>query len=645
VADAVIVENASKFRAHRGALGVVLRVLYFSLTLIGVLWAAELQNTFNLSIFREQYLALMLGIGLVTIFIAVKARAKEPAGIGVPWHDWLAILGSILVCGYVVVRYPVLVTEISATTPDRWALGALAVFLILEATRRLLGWTLIWLALVFILYARFSDFMPGVLNAPSSDWARLSAYLYLDTNSVLGLPLTVMAEIVIAFILFGRVLYAMSADKFLTDAALAAMGRYRGGPAKVAVGASSLFGTISGSAVSNVVMVGPISIPMMIRAGYAPHVAGAIEAVASTGGQIMPPVMGITAFLIADWLGLSYGEVVVAAALPAIFYYVALFVQIDLEAAKSGLVGLPRTQIPPLLPVLRRGWVFFVPIAVLVYLLIALAWQPGRAAVAAILVAIPAGMITRETRPNLKKLWIAMCETGQSVLELVAITALAGLVIGALQISGLAFGLSLMLVGLAQGNVLLLLLLTAAICMVLGMGLPTAVIYILLAIMVAPTLTQFGIVPLAAHLFLFYFGMISMITPPMCLATFAAATIARCNFWRAGWTGTRLGIVAYIIPFFFVFNPGLLLMGKPLDILLTVTTAFIGIVLVAASCAGYLFATMAWPNRAIFFLAGLCLIPSPLGGPLWLSVNLAGLAAGLLVVTWQYRKRAAPALA
>ena len=273
-------------------------------------------------------------------------------------------------------------------------LGGLAVLLVLEATRRMLGWILIWLAVVFILYARFSHLMPGIFNAPSSDWDRLLAYLYLDTNSMLGLPLTVMAEIVIAFILFGRVLYAMNADKFLTDAALALMGRYRGGPAKVAVGASSLFGTISGSVVSNVVMDGPITIPMMIRAGYPPSMAAAIEAVASTGGQIMPPVMGITAFLIADWLNIPYGEVVVAAALPAIFYYVALFVQVDLEAAKHGLVGLPRAQLPALLPVLRRGWVFIVPIAVLVYTLVVLAWEPGRAAIAAVIVAIPAGMIT-----------------------------------------------------------------------------------------------------------------------------------------------------------------------------------------------------------------------------------------------------------
>ena len=634
------VQDASKFRAHGGALAHIVRLLYASLTIIGILWAAEVQNLLRLVVFREQYLALLLGVGLVAIFLSVKARAGERDGIGVPWFDWLAVAASIAVSGYVVVHYPVLVTEIGATTPDRWGLGALTVFLVLEATRRLLGWVLIWLAVIFILYARFSHLMPGIFNSPSADWDRLGAYLYLDTNAILGLPLTVMAEIVIAFILFGRVLGALKADRFLTDAALAVMGRYRGAPAKVAVGASSLFGTISGSAVSNVMIDGPITIPMMVRSGYAPPVAAAIEAVASTGGQIMPPVMGITAFLIADWLGIPYGDVVIAAALPALLYYVALFVQIDLEAAKHGLVGLPREQIPRLMPILRGGWVFFVPLFILVFTLIELSWEAGRAAIAAVIAAIVIGVLDPRARPSLRTLWNAVCDTGQSVLELVVITAIAGLVIGALQLSGLAFGMSLILVTLAEGNMFLLLLLTALLCIVLGMGMPTAVIYILLAILVAPSLTEFGIEPLAAHLFLFYFGMLSMITPPMCLATFAAATIARCNFWSAGWAGTRLGIVAYIVPFVFVFHPELLMIGAPLDVLLAVASALVGIYFIAASCAGYVFSPVPPLNRVVLFLAGLCMIPSPAQSSIWLALNFGGLLAGLGILVWQ--KKLAP---
>lgn len=631
-----------KYRTHSGSLKRAVNVLYFSITLFGVLWAVQMQHILGLTIFREQYLAFILCIGLVTVFVAVKASKSEPEGRGVPWYDWIAAALSVATMGYIVLEYPELIQEIAATSPDRWALGWIIVVLVLEATRRLVGWVLVWLALAFVLYAKFSHLFPGVLNAPSTDWARLGAYFYIDTNAILGLPLTVMSTIIIAFILFGRILYALNADKFLTGAALATMGRYRGGPAKVAIGASSLFGTISGSVVSNVVMDGPITIPMMTSSGYKPHMAAAIEAVASTGGQIMPPVMGITAFLIADWLGVPYSEVILAALFPAILYYVALFMQVDLEAAKSGMVGMRPELLPQLGAVMRQGWVFILPVACLIYTLIALAWEPERSAIAATFAALIMGLFQPASRPTLRKVWTAMVETGQTVLDLLAITAVAGLIIGALQVSGLAFGMSLILVTVAAGSMILLLLMTAGLSIVLGMGMPTAVIYILLAILVAPSLTEFGIPPLAAHLFLFYFGMLSMITPPMCIATFAAATIARCDFWHAGWSGMKLGIVAYIIPFIFVFHPELLLIGEPLDILLAVLTALIGVAFLATGTVGYLFAAMNWFSRVVMVLAGLCLIPSPLESWLWLTINIAGFIIGMSVALWQHIVMAPP---
>jgi len=622
-------QDSGKYRNHRGAFKPLLNFLYFLITLFGVAWAVQVQHMLGLVVFREQYLALMLGIGLVTIFIAVKARKGEPDGGGVPWYDWIGAGLSLITTSYIVVQYPELILDIASTTPDRWGFGAIIVLLILEATRRLVGWILIWLALIFIAYAKYSHLFPGILNAPSTEWARLGAYFYIDTNAVLGLPLTVMSTIIIAFILFGRILYSMNADKFLTGFALAIMGRYRGGPAKVAVGASSLFGTISGSVVSNVVMDGPITIPMMTNSGYKPHMAAAIEAVASTGGQIMPPVMGITAFLIADWLGIAYSEVVIAALFPAVLYYVALFMQVDLEAAKAGLVGLPADRLPQIGQVMRQGWVFILPFGILIYTLIWLAWEPGKSAVAAVFAALVIGFLQPTTRPTLRKIWIAMVETGQTVLDLLVITAVAGLIIGSLQVSGLAFGMSLILVTVAAGSLILLLMMTAGLSFVLGMGMPTAVIYILLAILVAPSLTEFGVPPLAAHLFLFYFGMLSMITPPMCIATFAAATIARCDFWSAGWAGMRLGIVAYIIPFMFVYHPELLLIGEPLNIVLALITALVGVAFLSTGFAGYLFAPMNRISQVLMIIAGLSLIPSPLGSRLWLAVNIGGFVLGI----------------
>ncbi|MEK7363311.1 MAG: TRAP transporter fused permease subunit, partial [candidate division NC10 bacterium] len=393
----------------------------------------------------EQYLGLFLALALGAVFLGVKSHARGHAH-RVPWYDWLLCLGGLAVGGYVVVLYPTIAYRLGVLTPDKVWLGALAILLVLEATRRLVGWVMVALGAVFILYAKFAYLFPGPLSAKGSGWERIAVYLYLDTNGLFGFPLAVTASIVVAFIFFGQALYAVGGDKFLTDLAMVAMGRYRGGPAKVAVVASSLFGTVSGSAVSNVVVDGAITIPMMKRTGYAPHMAAAIEAVASTGGQIMPPVMGVAAFLIAEYLAIPYGEVALAAVIPALLYYLALFVQVDLEAAKYRLVGLPRDQLPRFRSVMGRGWSFLIPLLVLVYTLMIAVWQPGKAGMAAVITTLLVGAFQREDRLTLTKLLTAIEETGRVLLDLVAITAVAGFVIGVLQLSGLGFKLSFLLV-------------------------------------------------------------------------------------------------------------------------------------------------------------------------------------------------------
>lgn len=630
----------AKVRVLSPLLRTVFDALLVLLVILGAAWALQLQHYLPWAFFTEQYLALMLGVALICVFMGIRVSTKV-GGTKVPWFDWLAILATIVVTGFVLAEYPTISRDIGTVTPARWLLGGVAIILILEATRRMVGWALVIVTLVFILYARTSDLMPGALFAPSIGWTELAAYLFLDTNSLFGIPLSVMASIIVAFILFGRILYALNADKFLTEFSLATMGSYRGGPAKVAIVASSLFGTISGSVVSNVVMDGPITIPMMVRAGYRRHVAAAIEAVASTGGQIMPPVMGITAFLIADWLNISYGEVILAALVPALLYYIALFVQVDLEAARLGLSGMPPDQIPKLSSSMRIGWVFAIPIAVLVYTLVVLGWQPGKSAMIATFVALAIGLLRKETRPTFRKVLGSIRDTGRTVLDLVVMTAAAGLVIGSLQISGLAFNVSLMLVMLAGGVLWLLLLLTGGLSIILGMGMPTSVIYILLAVLVAPSLTEFGVPELAAHLFIFYFGMLSMITPPICFATFAAAAVAGCSFWQAGWAGVRLGIVAYIIPFIFVIHPELLLIGSSGAIAFAISSAVVGVILIAAGCAGYWLQPLGLIARSLMILSGLCLVPSPAAGNVWLAVNLAGalLAVGItLAQRWSVHR-------
>jgi TRAP transporter 4TM/12TM fusion protein len=537
--------------------------------------------------------------------------------------------------GYVTVMYPTIAYRLGVLSPERWLLGGMAILLILEATRRVVGWALVWVAVPIILYAKFAYLLPGILNSRGSSWQRIASYLYLDSSGIFGLPFDVAAGIVVAFIFFGQALYAVGGDKFLTDIALVLMGRYRGGTAKVAVVSSTLFGTVSGSAVANVVVDGAITIPMMKKSGYPPHMAAAIEAVASNGGQIMPPVMGVAAFLMAEFLNISYAEVALAAAIPACLYYIALFTQIDLEAARLGLVGMPQNEIPKLGHVMKRGSVFLVPLLVLIYALMVANWEPGKAGMAAAITAFVVGALGKETRPSPKSILTSIEETGKILLDIVVVTALAGLVIGAFQLSGLTFKFALLLVSTAGGNIVFLLLLSALVSIILGMSMPTTVVYIMLAILVGPALVQVGIPPLAAHLFFFYFGMLSLITPPDCIATYAAASIARADFWKSGWTGMRLGIVAYIVPFVFVFHPALLFKGAIAEIVLAIVTASIGVIFLATGVAGYLFKELGFFKRALLILAGASLIP-PASNTFWLLTNCAGIILGVALVTAEW---------
>ena len=566
----------TRFRTLGGAARLVERALLAALALAGIGWALGLQRALPVAIFKEQYLGLFLGLALAAVFVTTRA-ACERAGRARPLVRLAPGRGRP--GGRPPRRRALPDARLCALriTPDKVGLGVLAILLTLEATRRLCGWALVWVAVACLAYAKFAAVLPEPLTARSAAWGRLAVYLYLDANGLFGVALTVAAGIVVAFVLFGQALGAVGGDRFLTDLALWAMGRYRGGSAKVAVVSSTLFGTVSGSAVSNVAVDGALTIPMMKRAGYPPHLAAAIEAVASNGGQIMPPVMGAAAFLIAEYLGLSYGEVALAAAIPAGLYYLALFVQVDLEAAKRGLAGLAAAELPRLGATLRMGGVFVIPLLVLVYGLMVAGWEPGLAGLAAAGVTLGVGALRRATRPSVGGIVTAVVETGRTMLDLTAITALAGLVIGALQLSGFTSRLPLMLVSLAGEHVLGLLVLTAAVCVVLGMSLPTTVVYVTLAVLVGPGLTQLGIHPLAAHLFLFYFGMLSLITPPDCLATYTAAAIARADFWKAGWAGMRLGVVAYVIPFAFVVQPALLGKAPAADVGLAVAAAAAGV--------------------------------------------------------------------
>jgi len=597
----------TKFRSLRGVVGLWEKILLGAIPLAGIFFVSEVPFYLGFAILKEQYLGLFLGLILGAVFLSVPPSDRADRH-RVPWYDLLFSFLGLAVGGYPALFFTEIMLTMGAPDALRLALGAIAILLIIEVLRRTVGWILVGVGVFFLLYARFAHFFPGEFAGTGVPWDRLVNYLYTDVNSLFGLPLAVTATIVLPYIFFGQALFAIGAGEYLTDLAVAMFGRFRGGPAKVSVVSSSLFGTISGSAVANVAVDGPITIPLMMRTGYKPTVAAAIEAVASTGGQIMPPIMGAAAFIMAEILGIPYREVAIAALLPAVLYYVALFTQVDLEAGKTGLRGFSRQELPDLIPVLRRGWVFFVPLSILVYVLFIENSEAGDAGIFAALATLALGFLRKELRVRPRWVLETLQGTGRTLLELGATVALAGLILGAVQISGLGFILSYALVNLAGGNTVALLLLTAIVSMILGMGMPTTAVYVLLAVLVAPALTQLGIDPLGAHLFIFYFGMVSMITPPICLAVYTAAAIVQADAMKTGLEATRLGIVAYVVPFLFVFSPALLLKGSVVEVSLAAVTATVGAVLLGMALTGYFVREIAWFKRVLLVVAALNLL-------------------------------------
>jgi TRAP transporter 4TM/12TM fusion protein len=625
--------------------GLLIDALAILLTLGGIGWALDVYNRLGLGIYDQQYLAVMLALALAMSFLKFPASGKEKTTL--PWYDLVAAVAAFAATLYLAIFYPIIVDLIYLRTPDSVTVSVILIVLLIEALRRATGPVLSILVTVFIVYALIADYLPG--SGIPTDWRKLSLSLAANTTGILGLPIKVATTIVIAFVLFGQVLANTGGMRFFTDIAMAAMGRFRGGAAKIAVVGSFLFGSISGSAVANVVATGIVTIPLMKRAGVPPHKAGAIEAVASTGGQLMPPVMGAAAFLMAEFLEISYAEVVLAALVPGILYYVALFIQADLDAAKQGIPPVDAENIPQAGKVLRAGWYFPLAFAVLLVGLFVFNLQPENAVMWAIVgVIVPAVIFGFEgKRFGPAALFDALRETGHGALDLILITAAAGIVIGVLAISGLGYQLTLILVQVGQGNIFLLLFLAAAVCIVLGMGLPTVGVYVLLAALVAPSLVEVGIKPIAAHMYVMYFGMMSMITPPVAIAAFAAASIAGADAMRTGFTATVFGWTAFIIPVLFVFSPTLLLIGTPVAVLIAFMTAVLGVFLISIAVVGHYLRPLGVAMRLLFVAAGLAaLTPADMfpGGTI---VDLLGIVGGVLLLANEYyikvRKRPAAA--
>lgn len=538
-------------------------------------------------------------------------------------------------------RYPALQADVIGHKAESVALSVVVLALTLEACRRSAGVALTVVFAVFLAWALVGHRFPGMLQTKQVSLDRLLPYLALDTSSLLGAPLIIASTTVIAFMFFGRVLQACGGADFFTDISSALFGRFRGGTGKVEVVASALFGTISGSAVANVMSTGIITIPNMKKAGYSATTAGGVEAVSSTGGQIMPPVMGAAAFLMAENLQMSYAQVALAALVPALLYYVSVFTQVDLEAAKHRIGGMDPASLPRPGRVMRCGWFFLVPFVTLFYLMFARDMQAEESVLLGVAVMLPFAALLGYAgrRLSLRGFFRALADTGRDAVEILVICAVAGAVIGVLNITGLSLGLSLTLVKIGQGQLLLLLVAVALMCVILGMGLPTTGVYLLVAVLAAPPLVQLGVPPLAAHMFVFFYGCLSMITPPVAMAAFAAAHIANASPMAVGLAACRLGWPAFVLPFLFVWSPTLLLRGQPMDIALSVITAIAGVWIGSAALAGYLFRDLALPQRAWAALAAmLMLLPNDaFAGVIWFELAGILLALGFVVTEMRHK--------
>ncbi len=580
-------------------------ILAATLTLAALGWAADLYPMIGLVLYTEQFLAGMIAVVLPLAYLTVPVRRATVGKL--PWYDAVAAIIGFCSAGYVAVYYPELAEEIAYQPPRVLVVSVLLLLLIFEAVRRTAGPVLVIILLVFLIYALWGHHLPGELEGRNVGVKDLVIGLALDPQALLGVPMKIGTTVVLCFLFLGQVLFESGGSSFFTGVATATMGRYRGGSAKIAVVASSLFGTISGSAVSNVVSTGVITIPLMRDSGYTAESAGAIEAVASTGGQLMPPLMGASAFVMAEFLEVPYTDVVLAALIPACLYYFALFILTDLEAARTGITRIAADKIPLVIPVLRAGWFFPLPFGVLVYALFGAHLQPETGALYAVGVLLVCAFVFGYDgkRAGISMIWRALRETGFSCIELLLIVAVAGFMIGLLNTSGLGFALTYSLVKIGGGNVAILLFLSAIICIVLGMGMPTLGVYVLVAALVAPTLVEVGIDIMAAHLFALYFGMMSMITPPVAIAAFAAASLTRADAMRTGFAAVRFGWLAYVIPFLFVISPSLLMRGPAEDVVFAVVTAMIGVGLFSIGLMGFYVRLLPWFLRIGFLIAGI----------------------------------------
>jgi len=582
---------------------------------------------------RPVHLTFAMTLG----FLIYSFKGKKRTG-GPPLADVLLGLLALASFGTVALIADKVAERLPLVDPlSTWELfaGAAAILLILELVRRVVGWVLTAVVIVFLAYAFLGPYMPHVLAHKGFTWMQIVDYQAFGLEGIYSSAIGVSSTYIVVFIIFGTFLEMCGAGGVMMDMGRALTGRFRGGPAKIAVITSAFFGTISGSAAANVYATGTFTIPLMKRIGYPPAFAGAVEASASTGGQLMPPVMGAAAFLMADILGVPYLKICAAALIPSVLYFFSILMMIDFEAAKLGLKGLPREDLPDVRKTLRRAFLLL-PILVLVVVML-LDYTPFMAAFIATLSAMAVSWLSPEHRMGPRRILTALELSGRRTVLIAAACAGAGLIVGVVTLTGIGLNISSLVISASGGSTIVALLLIMVASILMGMGTPTTVAYIIVATLGVPALENLGFAALPSHFFVFYFGVISMVTPPVAVAAYAGAEIAGAGMMRVGFIATRLCLVAFIIPFIFIYEPALLMTGSAPKIMAAFVTAMIGAVSLAAALEGWYFRLLGWAFRLVLFVSAiLMIIPGFL-------TDLVGLGVFLGITAW-CRFKKSPAL-
>ena len=575
--------------------------------------------------------AIHLGFGLALAYLLYPfRRAWTRDHYFHPIDIVFAVLGAATPA-YLVIQYRELITRAGTVSPVDTVVGGLGILLVIEATRRVVGLPMVTVVLAFIAYAFLGPYMPGVLAHRGLTPEQLIGHLYFTTEGIFGIPLGVSSTFIFLFILFGAYLESTGLGKFFIDLANAVAGWASGGPAKVAVLSSGLMGTVSGSSVANVVGTGSLTIPMMKKLGYNANFAGAVEAAASTGGQLMPPVMGAAAFLMAEFVGVPYIDVVKAAAIPALLYFTGVWLGVHFEAKRKKLKGIPRAELPNPLTLLKERGHLAIPLIVIVYLLVS-GYTPMRAALVAIFLSILCAMLRKSTRMKPIEIVYGLERGAKGVLGVLVACASAGIIIGVVTKTGVGLRLASGLIDLAGGMLLPAMFFTMITAIVLGMGVPTTANYVITSTIAAPALEQMGVPVLAAHMFVFYFGIIADVTPPVALAAYAGAGISGGNALKTGVHASKLAIAAFIIPYVFVLSPVLLMVdATPLALVSVTLSALLGMIAISSALCGFLADHCRPYERLLLIIAGLLMIKP--GG----ITDLVGLVLFVVILVMQYR--------